>query len=106
MFEFLKKAFKREPTPPRQVDVGRLSVQVEEVDGTKHDLTFTGEYSGPHPFDDSDWVFDANFYFQAWQRRGGERGMLSIGNDAYVPLCNVKRVTVIARNEHVVTVQD
>lgn len=106
MFEFLKSAFKRAPAEPRQVDVGRLSVRVEEADGTKHDLTFTGEWSGLHPLDDSDWVFDADFYFRAWQRRGGEKGLLSVGNDTYIPLCNVRRVTVTNREEYKVTVVD
>ena len=111
MFKFLKKVFwssgaMKVPEQPKQVDVGRLLISVEEVDGTKHELIFDGKHKGIHPMDDSDWVFDADFYFRAWQRRAREHGMLSIGNDEYVPLCNVRRVSVIARQQHVVRVQD
>jgi hypothetical protein len=94
MLEWLAKRF-LSAKEPRYVDVGRASVSVIETDGTKHELELIGEYAGKHPMCRSqDWIFDAEYHFRIWQDRSGETGMCSLGGGRYVPLCNIKSITV------------
>lgn len=85
----------RAPKEPRYVDVGLAVVRIVESDGTEHEIEMCGKYSGKHPFNRSeDWIFNAEFFFRAWQDRSGETGMVALGEGRYVPLCNIKSITV------------
>lgn len=103
MWSWIKGLFCSEPKPPpppRQVEVGRADVHIVEVDGSKHDIYFEGDYAGEHPFG-GDWVFDAEFRFDAWRERAGRTGMASVGGNRYVPLCNIKSIDVEYSKKHV-----
>jgi|SRR6478609_11886649 len=94
MFEWLTKRF-RTVKETRYVDVGLAVVHIVESDGTEHEIEMCGKYEGKHPFNrNSDWIFDAAFFFKAWQDRSGETGMCALGNGHYVPLCNIKSIVV------------
>lgn len=96
MWNWLKGLFGREPKlplPPRLIEVGRTDVHIVENDGTVHEIYLDGDYAGEHPFG-GDWIFDAEFRFNAWQERAGRLGMAGVGGKKYVPLCNIKQITV------------
>lgn len=81
--------------PQRFVEIGQAGVLIVENDGTEHEIEFCGKYSGKFPGTrNQDWVFDAEFYFKAWQTRSGETGMCYVGDNKYVPLCNIRAITV------------
>lgn len=105
MLSWFKGLFGSEPKPPpppRRIEVGRADVRIVEVDGTEHNIFLTGDYAGEHPFG-GDWVFDAEFRFDAWRERAGRTGMAGLGRGKYVPLCNIKSIDV-EYSEHQVEV--
>lgn len=105
MWSWIKGLFHSEPKPPpppRRLEVGVAEVEVLETDGTIHRLTITGDYVGEHPFG-GDWIFDAEFRFDAWRERAGKTGMASLGKGKYVPLCNIKSIDV-GYGSHVIEV--
>lgn len=96
MWSWIRGLFGSEPKPPpppRRIEVGRADVHIVENDGTEHDIYLVGDYAGEHPFG-GDWIFDAEFRFNAWQERAGRVGMAGVGGKRYVPLCNIKSITV------------
>lgn len=102
---WLGSLFSREPKQPefRFIEVGRADISIVEIDGTKHEIHFIGEYNGEHPFG-GDWVFDAEFYFEAWREKAGRTGMASEGGNKFVPLCNIKSIDVDYKN-HVLEIE-
>lgn len=105
MLDWLNGLLGREPKPappPKFVEVGRADIHIVENDGTAHEIYFIGDYAGEHPFG-GDWVFDAEFRFEAWREKAGRTGMASVGGNKFVPLCNIKSIVVDYSN-HVVEV--
>lgn len=77
------------------VECGHADVLIVETDGTEHEICFHAEHAGQHPMRRSEpWIFDAEFYFRAWQERNGKTGTVAIGDGQFVPLCNIKKITV------------
>ncbi len=109
MIEWFKSLFSPSPKivrDPKIIDVGKASVTIIlkgdlPLHTRKRYVSLTGAYRGPHPFG-GDYIIDAEERFSAW-RNAGSSGTLYLGDNEYVPLCNVESIKV-EYEEHTVEV--
>ncbi len=88
-----------------RVNVGRADVKLTQNDGLVFRFKFIGTCKVN---DDYSWIYkdthgrvryealthDAHQHFSWWQERTGKTGMASVGDNEFVPICNVKQIKV------------
>lgn len=98
--------FKRAPkaeSVPIERNLGIADIEVVENDGVAHHVRLKGSVIQHNSTYFGTLYFTAQDMFEQWQNDGGKTGMLRIADGTYVPVCNVKKVTV-KYSDYVVTV--
>lgn len=98
MWTWLKEFFgvteepKEEPRKKHtcREDAQKATVVIEENDGTKHTLSFQGYLREINFLGHGTYLTTAKDEFREWRNKHGKTGLIPVGNDTFVPLCNIK----------------
>ena len=91
----------KKPIPTRMVEVGKAIATITTAD-KEYKIEFVGNYNGiEYFFPHEDDITTAHDRFLGWRKYSGQTGMVSVGNNEYIPLCNVKNVVVAYENHQV-----
>lgn len=75
---------------PKTHNVYRAKIRVTTEDRI-YNVTLDGEANQNYG---ETYIWTAQKAFNGWQYRGGERGMVAVDENEFVPLCNVKHIKV------------
>lgn len=81
---------------PRLLKADKLHVTVVTVDGREFKRTFVSRYLGAHPFSGEDWIQTSSERFDLWRERCAELGSVTVQNDKFIPLCNIKEFNTVS----------
>lgn len=95
---FASKEVEEPKLPPQKkkysVDVGKSIVTIFNKDNNIYKCELIGYiYSIPNFM--NNLMFTSKNCFDQWKSKAGETGLLVIEDGKYIPLCNIKEITVI-----------